>query len=134
MSSLCCGNLYETAQSALAKNDLKCLNELYSRLLVDVRPMFTNEQLLDRIYDPDHTLCRNFGAEIYVPKHAHDGKTCTAIRTLKNYQRSTMVGERLNGLALMQIHQEIVPDIVFLGMLMSPDMGLNSLVCIQYSE
>ncbi|XP_046842785.1 uncharacterized protein LOC124447678 isoform X1 [Xenia sp. Carnegie-2017] len=81
MSSLCCGNLYETAQSALAKNDLKCLNELYSRLLVDVRPMFTNEQLLDRIYDPDHTLCRNFGAEIYVPKHAHDGKTCTAIRS-----------------------------------------------------
>ncbi|XP_046857018.1 uncharacterized protein LOC124450403 isoform X1 [Xenia sp. Carnegie-2017] len=43
--------------------------------------MFTNEQLLDRIYDPDHTLCRNFGAEIYVPKHAHDGKTCTAIRS-----------------------------------------------------
>ncbi|XP_046845620.1 uncharacterized protein LOC124439439 [Xenia sp. Carnegie-2017] len=81
MSSLCCGDLYETAQSALAKNDLKCLNELYSRLLVDVRPMFTNEQLLDRIYDPDHTLCRNFGAEIYVPKHAHDGKTCTAIRS-----------------------------------------------------
>ena len=38
-------------------------------------------------------------------------RTISALRTLKNYQRSTMVEERLNGLALMQIHQEIVPDI-----------------------
>ena len=30
---------------------------------------------------------------------------------LKDYKRSTMVEERLNGLALMKIHQEIVPDI-----------------------
>ncbi|XP_046863470.1 52 kDa repressor of the inhibitor of the protein kinase-like [Xenia sp. Carnegie-2017] len=38
-------------------------------------------------------------------------RSISSLRTLKNYQRSTMVGERLNGLALMQIHQEIVPDI-----------------------
>ena len=38
-------------------------------------------------------------------------RTISALRTLKNYQRSTMVEERLNGLALMQIHQEIIPDI-----------------------
>ena len=38
-------------------------------------------------------------------------RTISALRTLKNYQRSTMVEERLNGLALMKIHQEIVPDI-----------------------
>ena len=38
-------------------------------------------------------------------------RTISALRTLKNYQRSTMVGERLNGLALMQIHQEIVPNV-----------------------
>ena len=38
-------------------------------------------------------------------------KTISALRTLKNYQRSTMGEERLNGIALMQIHQEIIPDI-----------------------
>ena len=38
-------------------------------------------------------------------------RTISALRTLKNYQRSTMVEELLNGLAMMQIHQEIVPDI-----------------------
>ena len=38
-------------------------------------------------------------------------RTISALRTLKNYQRSTMVEQRLNGLALVQIHQEIIPDI-----------------------
>ena len=44
-------------------------------------------------------------------------KTCTcersfsAIRQLKTYTRSTIVSERLNGIALMHVHQEIVPDI-----------------------
>ena len=38
-------------------------------------------------------------------------RTISALRALKNYQRSTMVEDRLNGLALMQIHQEIVPDV-----------------------
>ena len=33
------------------------------------------------------------------------------MRRLKTYTRSTMVSERLNGIALMQVHQEIVPDI-----------------------
>ena len=43
--------------------------------------------------------------------------TCTcersfsAMRRLKTYTRSTMVSERLNGIALMHVHQEIVPDI-----------------------
>ena len=43
--------------------------------------------------------------------------TCTceqsfsAMRRLKTYTRSTMVSERLNGIALMYVHQEIVPDI-----------------------
>ena len=44
-------------------------------------------------------------------------RTCTcersfsAMRRLKTYTRSTMVSERLNGIALMHVHQEIVPDI-----------------------
>lgn len=38
-------------------------------------------------------------------------RTISSLRILKNYQRSTMVEDRLNGLALMKIHQEIVPDI-----------------------
>ena len=38
-------------------------------------------------------------------------RSISALRTLKNYQRSTMVEDRLNGLALMKIHQEIVPDV-----------------------
>ena len=29
---------------------------------------------------------------------------------LKDYTRSTMTGDRLNGLALMYIHRDIVPD------------------------
>ena len=43
--------------------------------------------------------------------------TCTcewsfsAMRRLKTYTRSTMVSERLNGIALMHVHQEIAPDI-----------------------
>ena len=43
--------------------------------------------------------------------------TCTcewsfsAMRRLKTYRRSTMVSEILNGIALMHVHQEIVPDI-----------------------
>ena len=42
--------------------------------------------------------------------------TCTcersfsSMRRLKNYTRSTMVSERLNGIALMHVHQEIIPD------------------------
>lgn len=38
-------------------------------------------------------------------------RSISALRILKDYKRSTMVEERLNGLALMKIHQEIVPDI-----------------------
>ena len=37
-------------------------------------------------------------------------RSISALRTLKTYQCSTMVEERLNGLALMKIHHEIVPD------------------------
>ena len=33
------------------------------------------------------------------------------MRRLKTYTRSTMISERLNGIALMHVHQEIVPDI-----------------------
>ena len=35
----------------------------------------------------------------------------SALRILKDYKRSTMVEECLNGLALMKMHQEIVPDV-----------------------
>ena len=42
-------------------------------------------------------------------------RTCerlfSAMRRLKTYTRSTMVSERLNGIALMHVHQEILPDI-----------------------
>ena len=37
-------------------------------------------------------------------------RSISALRSLKNYKCSTMVEERLNGLALMQIHREIPPD------------------------
>ena len=43
--------------------------------------------------------------------------TCTcersfsAMRRFKTYTRSTMISERLNSIALMHVHQEIVPDI-----------------------
>ena len=43
--------------------------------------------------------------------------TCTcersffAVRRLNTHTRSTMVAERLNGIALMHVHEEIVPDI-----------------------
>ena len=33
------------------------------------------------------------------------------MRRLKTYTRSTMISKRLNGIALMHVHQEIVPDI-----------------------
>ena len=43
--------------------------------------------------------------------------TCTcersfsSTRRLKTYTRNTMISERLNGIALMHVHQEIVPEI-----------------------
>ena len=82
MSSSSCSDLYEVVRSAFGKSDLKCLNDLYSRFLCDVRPLCSIQQLLDSIYAPDHALSRSFGAEIYLPKHIRDGKkkSCTAIR------------------------------------------------------
>ncbi|XP_028394498.1 52 kDa repressor of the inhibitor of the protein kinase-like [Dendronephthya gigantea] len=38
-------------------------------------------------------------------------RSISSLRNLKNYLRSTMVEKRLNGFALMKIHQEIVPDV-----------------------
>lgn len=38
-------------------------------------------------------------------------RTFSAMKRLKDYRRSTMGQERLNGIALMHIHEEIVPDI-----------------------
>ncbi|XP_065643035.1 52 kDa repressor of the inhibitor of the protein kinase-like [Hydra vulgaris] len=38
-------------------------------------------------------------------------RSFSSLRRLKNYMRSTMVQDRLNGLALMNIHTEIVIDI-----------------------
>ena len=38
-------------------------------------------------------------------------RSISALRTLKDYKRTTNVEERLNGLAMIKIHQEIVPDI-----------------------
>ena len=38
-------------------------------------------------------------------------RSFSVLRRLKNYNRSTMVENRLNGLALMQIHQVIEPDV-----------------------
>ena len=38
-------------------------------------------------------------------------RSFSAMRRLKNYTRSTMVEERLNGLALMEIHQDIEPSV-----------------------
>ena len=38
-------------------------------------------------------------------------RSFSALRRLKNYSRSTMVEDRLNGLALLHIHQEIEPTV-----------------------
>ena len=38
-------------------------------------------------------------------------RSISALRRLQSYNRSTLLENRLNGLALMQIHQEIEPDI-----------------------
>ena len=38
-------------------------------------------------------------------------RSISTLRNLKNYQRSTMAEEQLNGLAMMGIHTEVVPDI-----------------------
>ena len=38
-------------------------------------------------------------------------RSFSALRRLKNYNRSTMLEDRLNGLALMHNHQEIIPDV-----------------------
>ena len=41
----------------------------------------------------------------------HFERLFSAMRRLKTYTRSTMFSERLNGIALMHVHQEIIPDI-----------------------
>ena len=38
-------------------------------------------------------------------------RSISALRILKDYKRSTMVEDRLNGLALMKMHQEIIPNV-----------------------
>ena len=38
-------------------------------------------------------------------------RSFSALRRLKNYNRSTMVANSLNGLALLHVHQEIHPDV-----------------------
>ena len=38
-------------------------------------------------------------------------KSFSAMRRLKSHARSTMVSKRLNGIALMHVREEIVPDI-----------------------
>ena len=38
-------------------------------------------------------------------------RSISALRILKDYKRSTMIEDRLNGLALLKIHQEIIPDV-----------------------
>ena len=38
-------------------------------------------------------------------------RSFSAMRRLKNYTRSTMTNDRLNGLALMHIHRDIIPSI-----------------------
>jgi hypothetical protein len=37
-------------------------------------------------------------------------RSFSAMRRLKDYTRSTMTSDRLNGLALMYVHQDIIPD------------------------
>ena len=41
----------------------------------------------------------------------HFERSVSAMRRLKTYTISTMVSERLNGIALMHVHKEVVPDI-----------------------
>ena len=38
-------------------------------------------------------------------------RSFSAFRRLKNYTRTTMVEDRLNGLAMMYVHKEIEPDV-----------------------
>ena len=63
-------------------------------------------------------------------------RTFSAMRRLKNYNRSTMIGERLNGLALLHVHQEIVPDfeevIDKFAAMVRADSSLGNSYCIYY--
>ena len=38
-------------------------------------------------------------------------RSFSALRRLKDYTRSTMLSDRLNGLALIYVHREIIPDV-----------------------
>ena len=64
-------------------------------------PGFENIQVAIRILAtlPAHTYCEC-------------ERPFSALKRLKNYNRSTtMIAERLNGLALMHIHRDIEPDV-----------------------
>ena len=61
----------------------------------------------------------------------------SSMRKLKAYIRSTMISERLNEIALMHVHQEIVPDIEkAIDLLVVTNRRLNFiwLVFNQYTE
>ena len=47
-------------------------------------------------------------------------RSISTLRRIKTYTRSTMSENRMNGLALMSIHQEIVPDITKLIEIFAP--------------
>jgi hypothetical protein len=68
---------------AIAANDLKSLERLYTELEKNIDASRTNsvDEPLRTINNTSRSLDRNFGAESYIPKYVRDkkDKACTAI-------------------------------------------------------
>jgi hypothetical protein len=77
------GKTFDNVQFAIAANDLKSLERLYTELEKNIDASRTNsvDEPLRTINNTSRSLDRNFGAESYIPKYVRDkkDKACTAI-------------------------------------------------------
>lgn len=77
-------SILETVRAALEKDDQQYLRDIEADLKkrIDDAPKRTIEDLLSAVNNTSFFLGRNFAAESYIPKHAHQKtkKLCTALR------------------------------------------------------
>ena len=96
----------------LFKDDFPCPKGLEAKLdLFDTYWLKSKDCLPDNISSKLKRILFNGFNNIKVSLRSLGTTSFSAMRRLKTFTRSTMVSERLNGIAFMHVHQEIVPDI-----------------------
>ena len=79
MSSI---SVFERVKFALNSNDEITLRAIYNDLACRLRSLrvISSEEHLKEIRGSSSFLSRNIGAELFVPQHAKEGRSCIAVR------------------------------------------------------